>query len=158
MDKAIVSAFMIAAAVIAAVLVFNAVYPAIIQSNSALLGMEARVDERLRSQIVVIHVAKSAEYADAALAWVKNTGSSSIRAVERCDVFFGPEGNYRRIPHGTGDPHWEYVVENDTYWKPTATLRVTIDLDYPLQPGERYFFKMSTPNGISSEYYFSPAR
>lgn len=158
MDKAIITVFMIVAGVVAAALVFNAVYPAIVQSNGALVSMGARADERLRSEIAVIHATKSSEYSDVALVWVKNVGASSIKAVERCDVFFGPEGDFRLVPYGTGDPHWEYAVENDSYWKPTATLRVTVDLDYPLVAGERYFFKMTTPSGVSDECYFSPSR
>ncbi len=147
---------MIVASVVAAVMVFNAVYPAITTGSSDLVGMKARLDERLRSQIAIIHAAESPDYTDVVLVWVKNVGSSSIKAVERCDVFFGPEGNFQRIPYGSGDPHWVYAVENDSFWKPTATLRVTIDTNYALSPGERYFIKMTTPSGISDEYYFSP--
>jgi hypothetical protein len=149
---------MIVASVIAAVLVFNAVYPAVVQSNSAMVGMKVRIDERLHSQIAVIHATKSADQPEVALVWVKNIGSSSIKAIERCDVFFGPEGNFYRIPHGSGDRRWEHVLENDSYWKPGATLRVSVILDYGLEPGERYFFKMVTPSGISAEHYFSPSR
>lgn len=158
MDKAIITVFLIVAGVIAAVLVFNAVYPAVIQSNSDMASMQARIDERLRSQIEVIHIAKSPEYADVALAWVKNVGSASIKAVEQCDVFFGPEGAFQRIPYGSGDPHWEYGVENGAYWGPAATLKVIVDLDYALAPGERYYFKITTPNGIGADDYFSPSR
>ncbi len=158
MDKTIITVFMIVAGVIAAVMVFNAAFPAVVQGNGALVGMGVRVEDRLRSQIAVIHACKSPDYADLALVWVKNIGSSSIRPVESCDVFFGPEGNFQRIPYGHGDPHWEYAVENDTYWKPTSTLKVMVDASYVLSAGERYFFKMTTPNGVSDEYYFSPGR
>lgn len=158
MDKAIITVFLIVAGVIAAVLVFNAAYPAVVQSNSDMASMQARIDERLRSEIQVIHIAKSPDYADVALAWVKNVGSSTIKAIDRCDVFFGPEGAFARIPYGSGDPHWEYTVENGSTWGPASTLRVTVDLDYPLLPGERYYFKISTPNGISDDDYFSPSR
>jgi len=158
LDKAIVTTLLIVAGVIAATMLFSAVYPAVIQSSNALVGMKARIDERFSSQLAVIHACTSPDYTDVALVWVKNIGASSIKAVERCDVFFGPEGNYQRIPHDSGDPHWEYAVENDTYWKPGSTLKVTVDLSYVLVPGERYFFKMTTPNGVSTEYYFSPNR
>ena len=157
MDKSIVTVFMIVAGVIAATLVFNAVYPAVMQSADALVGMKGRIDERMRSQVEVIHVAKSGGYSDVALVWVKNVGATSIRAVERCDVFFGPEGDFERIPYGVGDPHWDYQVENDSSWKPTATLRLSIDLDYVLTSGERYFVKVTTPNGIADETYFNPS-
>lgn len=158
MDKAIITVFMIVAGVIAAALVVNAAYPAIVQGNSTMLDMKSRVDDRLRSDIAIVHVAKSGDYADLALVWVKNIGASSIRPIERCDVFFGPEGDFVLIPFGSGDPHWDYVVENDSYWKPSATLRISVDLDYVLAPGERYFAKVVTPNGISDEYFFSPRR
>ncbi len=158
MDKAIITVFLIVAGVIAAVLVFNAAYPAVVQSNSDMASMQARIDERLRSEIEVIHIAKSPDYADVALAWVKNIGTSTIKAIDRCDVFFGPEGAFQRIPYGSGDPHWEYTVENGSTWGPASTLRVTVDLDYVLSPGERYYFKIATPNGISADDYFSPGR
>ncbi|MCL6430347.1 MAG: flagellin [Anaerolineae bacterium] len=158
MDKAIITILMIVASVVAAVLVFNAAYPAIVQGNGAVLSMKSRIDERLRSQIEVIHACKSADYVDVALVWVKNVGSVPIKAVERCDVFFGPEGRFTRIPYGSGDPHWEYAVENAPYWEPTATLRVVVDVDYSIAPGERYFFKMVTPSGVSDEFYFSTSR
>jgi len=155
LDKAIVTTFMIVAGVIAAVLVFNAVFPAVVQGNGALVGMGARIDDGLRTQITVIHATQSPEYTDVALVWVKNTGSVTIKPIERCDVFFGPEGNYQLIPYGSGVPHWEYTVENDSAWKPTATLKITVDLSYPLTAGERYYFKLVTPNGTADEYYFS---
>lgn len=158
MDKAIVTVLMIVAGVVAAVLVFNAVYPAIVQSNGALVSMGARLDERLGSEIAVIHATKSGENPDVAFVWIKNIGITSIKAIERCDVFFGPEGGYQLIPYGSGEPHWEYVVENDEFWRPGATLRITIDYNAVLAEGERYFFKMTVPNGVSDEYYFSPSR
>ena len=155
MDKAIITAFMVIAGVVVAILVFNTVFPAVLQSSDALASMEGRIDERMKSQIDIIHAAESADYTDVALVWVKNVGSLSINAVERCDIFFGPEGNFARIPYGAGDFHWDYDVENDTDWKPTATLKVTIDLDYNLVAGTRYFVKVITPNGVSDEAYFS---
>ncbi len=156
MDKAIITTLLIVAGVIAAAMLFNAVYPAVVRSSGALVDMKSRVDDRLASDVEVIHACKSPDYADIAVVWVKNIGSSSIMAVERCDVFFGPEGDFARIPFGSGDPHWEYAVENDSRWKPGATLKVTVDLDYALAVGERYYFKVTTPNGISSECFFSP--
>lgn len=155
MDKAIITAFMVIAGVVVAILVFNTVFPAVLQSSDALSSMEGRIDERIKSQIDIIHAAESADFTDVALVWVKNVGSLSINAVERCDIFFGPEGNFARIPYGAGDSHWDYDVENDTDWKPTATLKVTIDLDYNLVAGTRYFVKVIAPNGVSDEAYFS---
>jgi hypothetical protein len=155
LDKAIITAFLIIAGVVTAVLIFNAIYPAAVQGSDAMAKMEERIGERMRSQVDIVHVAESGSYTDVALVWVKNVGSTSIRSIERCDVFFGPEGNFSRIPYGVGTAHWEYDFENDSDWKPTATLKVTIDLDYNLVSGERYFVKFVAPNGVSDTHYFS---
>lgn len=155
MDKTITTAFLVVAGVISAVTLINAVYPAIVQGGDAITNAERRIGERLKSQIEIIHATQSPTYTDVALVWVKNVGALSIKAVERSDVFFGPEGNFTRIPYGSGTSYWTYEVENDTTWKPTATLKITIDLTYNLVSGQRYFVKIVLPNGISDEYYFS---
>jgi len=153
LDKTIVTAFMVIAGVVSAVFVFNAIYPAVVQSGDAMTAMERRIDERLKSQIEIIHATGDGSNA---LVWVKNIGSSSIGAVERCDVFFGPESDFSRIPHedeAAGTPYWEGEVANDTDWKPTATLQITITYGSVLSG--RYFVKVVTPNGLSDECYFS---
>ena len=151
MDKTIVTALLIMAGVISAVYVFNSIYPAITQSGDAINAMRGRYDERLKTQIEIVHAARSGAQVEI---WAKNIGSLPIKPVENSDLFFGLEGNFMRIPYGTGSPHWEYEIENDDAWNPTATLHITI-LDYaPLDSG-RYFTKLISPNGVSTEYLFS---
>lgn len=128
MDKTIITALLIIAGVVGAVLTFNAVYPAVVQSSDAMAGRQRRIDERLKSQIEIIHA--TGNDSSNAYVWAKNTGSLTIGAIERCDVFFGQEGNLSRIPHeddaGGLTPWWNYEVEADTEWKPSTTLRITI--------------------------------
>jgi len=154
LDKVITTTFLIIVSVVCAVLVFNAVYPAVIRSSDAMTIMTIRVDDRLKSQIKIIHATGSGSNA---FVWVKNVGSLRIIPVERCDVFFGPEGNFARILHDdeTEDlPYWEYEVEgNGSSWIPTTTLKLTIHYDSSLSG--RYFVKVIIPNGISDENYFS---
>jgi hypothetical protein len=97
LDKTIVTALLVMAGVISAVFIFNSIYPAIVQSNDAMTSMERRMDDRLKSHIQIIHAAKSGS---ATLVWVKNVGSLRIVPVEACDIFFGAEGNFVRIPYG----------------------------------------------------------
>jgi len=154
LDKAISSTFMIIVSVVAAVLVFKGVYPALISGRDAIVNMNDRVDQRLKSQIEVIHSTGSGSNA---YAWVKNIGSLRIAAVTRCDVFFGPEGDYARIPHedeAAGSPYWTYLVEGSaTEWTPTETLKISII--YGSLLSGRYFVKVIIPNGVSDEDYFS---
>ncbi len=152
MEKAIITAFMTLAAIVAAVLLFTAIYPAIVSGSEAVAGMSDRITSRLRNQVAIVHAVADGS---TALVWVKNIGSERISAVERVDIFFGPEGDFARIPYGSasGNPHWEWELENDTSWNPTATLRITIYTDALLSG--RYFVKVVTPDGVSTESYFS---
>ena len=169
MDKAITTTFMIIVGVILSVMVFKAVYPAVIQSNDAMTSMQQRIDDRTQSQIEVVHaageLAGNGSWQDSngdgdfdVFVWVKNIGSLRIVPLERLDVFFGPEGNFTRIQHinqaGGAYPYWEATVENDTAWNPTATLKITIHYNVPLV-SQRYFVKVVIPNGISAQYFFS---
>lgn len=169
MDKAILTAFMIIVSVVMAVFLFNSVYPAVVQGSASLTSMAHRADDRLRSQIEVIHAVGEIDSGGGwqdvngngkfdTFIWVKNVGASRITALERTDVFFGPEGNFTRIPHeseaGGSTPYWNGSLENADEWSPTATLKVTIVYDSPLSSG-RYFVKVTTPNGVSDDYYLS---
>ncbi len=155
MDKTIVTAILLIAGLVVAVVLFKAIYPAVIQSSTAMNLRQRRIQERFNSQIEIIHAAEDGGYSDIALVWVKNIGSLRIIPVESCDIFFGPDGDFARIPYGASDPGWTYEVENDVEWKATATVKITVDLDYNLADGERYFVKVVTPNGVFDEYYFS---
>lgn len=155
MDKVIITTFLIIVSVVCAALVFNAVYPAVTASSHAMVIMKSRVDDRLKSQIEIIHATGNGSDA---FVWVKNVGSLRIKAVERCDVFFGPEGDFDHIPHedeaGGSKPYWNYEVEgNGSDWDPTTTLKITIYYDSALSG--RYFVKVVIPNGLSDDYYFS---
>jgi archaellum component FlaF (FlaF/FlaG flagellin family) len=151
LDKVITTALLIIAGVVVAVMLYNVVYPAVIQSGEALTRRQRRIDERLDSQIEIIHATGRVSTSNAYV-WVKNVGSSSIKTIERCDIFFGPEGNFSRISYGD----WTYAIENDTEWKPAATLGITITGDL-LVADTTYFVKVGLPNGVSDDYYFSPS-
>jgi len=150
LDKALTTTFMIIASVVCAVLVFNSIYPAVIQSSDAMTNMTLRVDDRLKSQIAIIHATGSGSSSSV---WVKNVGSLRIAAIDRCDIFFGKEGEFSRIPYGSGSGTWTYEVENDDEWVPTATLKITIIAT--ISADTRYFVKVTIPNGVSDEDYFS---
>ena len=168
MDKAIMTTFLIIMSMVMGVLLFNAAYPAIVESNDAMSSMTSRANDRLRSQIAIIHATGELDgsgwWQDIngdgdfdVFAWVKNIGSTRITAVDQTDVFFGPEGNFARIPHqsvATGYPYWSWQLENSSQWTPTATLKIIVHYGVPLAT-DRYYLKVITPNGVSDEYLFS---
>lgn len=166
MDKAITTTLLIVISVLMTVMLFNAAYPAVLQSSDAINSMVSRTDERLRTQINVIHAAgeldSSGFWQDSnynslfeVSLWVKNTGTTRILPLENLDVFFGVEGNFTRIPHeseaGGIYPYWVAELENASDWSPTATLRITLRYQAPLSSG-RYFIRIITPSGISDDF------
>ncbi|MFW5691003.1 MAG: hypothetical protein ACOCXZ_00770 [Chloroflexota bacterium] len=167
MDKTITTALMIVISMVLALMLFNVAYPAVVEGGDAIASMGRRAEDRLRTQIRVIHAAAEMDgdgnWQDSngsgrfeAFVWVKNIGSARIPGIDTLDVFFGPEGNFTRIPHQSDAdgafPHWSWQVENATEWTPTATLRITVH--YATTPSMgRYFIRVTTPGGVSDEYY-----
>ena len=163
------------AGVLSAVAVFNAVYPAVTRSSGAVTSASARVDDRLKSGIGIVHAVgeldSGGSFQDTNgngkfdfLVWVKNVGDTTIDSVAECDVFLGPQGNFTRIPHesdvqSTVYPRWSFSIENSVAdWDPKATVNITVTYDSPPDspPAQGiYDVKIVIPNGLSDEDFFS---
>ena len=131
--------------------------PAVSRAGTALVSSADIADDRLSSRVEIIHATgqDAATFADA---WVKNTGSTRIAAVTKSDVFFGPETDFQRIPYGGAScvaPCWEYTVENDTEWNPTATIHITIHVTTALATGNTYYVKVVAANGVEDSKFFT---
>ncbi len=154
MDKVMVTILLIIAGVVCTMVIVNAVYPLITGTSGALTDAVQRIDDRIRSNIEIIEISSSDT--DVYI-WIKNIGASSIGAIERSDVFFGPEGNFARIPFGSAGsplPYWDYILEDGgDVWKPSSTLKITIHLQRA--PLGTQFVKVVTHNGISDWQLFS---
>lgn len=170
MDKVLSTVLLVVAAVVCVTLVINAVYPAITSSSGALSSVSARMNERIKSQIDIIHATgeldsngvwqdtNSNGYFDV-FVWVKNIGTEEIVDIKRCDVFLNSEQTvWAWIPHNyyasSEYPQWDYEIENGTGWGIATTTRIEISYESALSSGE-YRIKVLTPNGVSDEYYFS---
>ena len=170
MDKVLATVLLIVAAVVCVTLVINAVYPAITSSSGALGSASARMTERMRSQVEIIHAAgeldedgswqdtNSNNYFDV-FVWVKNIGAEPVDDVKRCDVFLnGNQTVWAWIPYvdyaEEDYPQWDYVIENGSDWSTATTVKIEISYDSPLASGE-YRIKTLIPNGVSDDYYFS---
>lgn len=163
------------AGVLTAAAVFNAVYPAVTRSSGAVTAASARVDDRLKTGVEIIHVVgeknASGSFEDTNgngkfdfFVWVKNTGITTIDVVDQSDLFLGPQGNFTRIPHendveSSVYPRWSDSLENnDTEWAPKSTLKMTVTYDSPpdsMPIAGTYDVKVIMPNGISDEDFFS---
>ena len=169
MDKVIVTSLMIIVAVVCAVVLYQAVYPAVIRGSSAIVVAEDRVGERMRSQVEIIHASGElnglGSWQDTnsnglfdVFIWAKNLGELRIDAIESCDLFLGPEGDFERIPDqaeaGGAYPYWTWELEKGDYWDPTCTLKISVHSSTILTSG-RYYIKLVLPNGVSDTYYLS---
>jgi hypothetical protein len=156
-EKAITTALLIIAGVVCMIFVFNSVYPMVNSSSQAMTSMAETVDERMKSRINIVHAANSANHTSVYL-WIKNVGTQRIVSVENSDLFFGQEDGFNRIPYvdeaPASYPQWSYLLENDSQWQTSATIKVTIT--YSSDPGSgTYYAKFIIPNGISDDFYFS---
>jgi len=167
MDKVITTALLIVISVVLSLVLFNAAYPAILQSGDAISSMADRSAERLRSQIAIVHCAGELDSTGAwsdtngnglfdVFIWVKNVGSTRVFPIDSLDVFFGPEGNFSRLQGvnqaGGTYPRWTAAVEGGGDWVPASTLKITIQYLAPLT-SNWYFVKVTTPAGISASDY-----
>jgi hypothetical protein len=167
MDKTITTALLIIVSMVMVLMLFNIAFPAIVEGGDAITNMVRRTDDRMKSQVEIIHAAAELDgdgwWQDTngdgdfeVFVWVKNIGAARISAVEQVDLFFGPEGNFTRIPFqesaGNSYPYWTWQVENAAGWTPTATLKIAIHYAFPLTSG-RYFIKITLPNGVSDDYF-----
>ena len=162
------------AGVIAAIAIMNAIYPAVTRSSSALTAASSTVDERIKTNIEIVHVvgelSSTSTWVDTNsnnlfdfFAWVKNVGDARVVAVDETDVFFGQPGGIERIPYtddaGSSYPQWSYSIENGSDWSRAATIKLVVSFDDGCpscsKPTGTYFIKVVTPNGVSNEHYFS---
>jgi len=156
-DKVVTTALLIIAGIICVMFIFNSVYPAVNRSSQAMVSMSDDLNDRMKTRINIVHASSSSDRTTVYL-WVKNIGSTRITNIESSDLFFGPEGEFIRIPHadvaGSDYPQWNYEIENADQWISSGTLKITIT--YSSDPGAgTYFVKLIIPNGVADEYYFS---
>jgi archaeal flagellar protein FlaG len=170
MDKVLSTILLVVAAVVCVVLVINAVYPAITSSSGALSSISASMNERIKTQVKIIHATgelnSSGNWVDTnsngdfdVLVWIKNIGIESVDDIGRCDVFLsGNDTIWTWIPYvdyADGSfPQWSYRIENGTEWGAATTLMIDIHYSSPLSSGQ-YNVKVMVPNGVSDEYDFS---
>jgi len=153
MDKIMVTLLLLIAGVVCSMVLLNAVYPAITGSSGAIVDAASKIDDRIRSNIEIIAISDSGSEV---YIWIKNVGASSIGGISQSDIFFGPQGDFTRIPWGfQAAPYWVYAVEGGGVWGPSATLKITLTDTGALTPLSEYYFKVVIPNGISAQDFYS---
>lgn len=154
MDKVVVTILLLVAGIVCSLVIFNAVYPAINRSTSAITAMSSNIDDRIKSQVEIIQTTSQDTNVHI---WAKNVGASRIGTIDKSDVFFGPVDDFARISYGqSGTPRWDYLIEGKpgaSKCDPTETIKITITCSEAPSSGT-YYVKIVLPNGISDEHQF----
>lgn len=145
-SETITTAIFLIAAVIAAAVLANAIFP-IIHTVSDTAGSTAHAaDQRIRTDIKIINTFASGGSADI---WLKNIGSTRISANEiaAADIFIGAPGNFERVSYGTA---WTYtILDGGTdYWTTGKTVHIEItSAIIPDGTGDTVYFQIVLPGG-----------
>lgn len=156
MDKVIVTALLVIGAVTAAVVVIVTVGPAISASAQSTGEAANEAATRIKTDIEIIAVASDVPGTKID-AWVKNVGTAPIMALNKSDVFvITPGTRFDAMNHAvSGDDTWQ-EQPSGAPWNRGDTLHMVITLPAasPLVAGD-HTLRVSTPNGISADKFFS---
>ncbi|MCX6683763.1 MAG: flagellin [Methanoregula sp.] len=167
--ETITTALFLITAVVAAGVLINAVYPIVFNMAGTFSSTTHQSDVRIRTDFKIITTFASTS-AGTAQVWMKNTGSEpiSLDEIKRSDVFCGEVGNFDRLAYQNVTPDilendkWTetfdsgYDLNNNQFWDPGETLKVTAKTTIP-PTGSRIYFQFATPSGIwrSNEFTVS---
>ncbi len=129
MDKAITTTLLVIGSLIATVILMNAVLPALANGSNALEVANVRSVDRIKTDVVIVFATGNTSTAEFVL-WAKNVGLTTVEDIEKSDIFLTSPTGVQRIPFGSssGTPYWDHVIENDTTWTQTATIRITLHM------------------------------
>ena len=164
MDKVISTALLTIAAVLAAVMVINAMLPALGRSGGSVLSASTEAANIIKTDVEIISVLT---VSSEVYVWVKNVGAADIKDIDKSDVFLEDVGaaSFTRMTHDSGQDglcnyvpstpdEWAYCIEDGaTLWKPGNTIKITILLTGA--PTGQYKVQFATSNGVSVDKTFS---
>lgn len=154
MEKAITSALLIIASIVAAMALINAVIPAAGKSSGALLMANSEATDRISTDIEIVHATGNAS-TNVITVWVKNVGIKNIVPVSSSDIIITTPSDVLRLPYdsGCGNECWSYSIEErGSDWDKTATVKFT--LKTAVVTGV-YNVKVSVVNAVSATKDFS---
>jgi flagellar protein FlaG len=156
--ETITTALFLITAVVASAVLINAVYPVISNMAGTFSSTTHESDVRIRTDFKIIATYAS-QSAGTAQVWMKNTGSEriSLTQIQQADVFCGAVGSFDHLAYTSGilgNNQWtegfsspEYDQNNNQFWDPGETLKVTAKTTIP-SSGSKVTFQFALSNGI----------
>ena len=164
MEKVIATALLTAAAVVATVMIINALLPSVGRGGSAIRSSSQAVSSQIETDVDIIAVDANS---NPVIVWIKNVGAANVLAINLSNVFIEEiDTSFTSMTYDTAADEtcsytppstneWAFCIEGGaTSWKPGDTVRITITLSAPLTPGD-YKVQFITNNGVEAEKSFS---
>ena len=154
MEKAITTAMLVIASVIAALALTNAVLPAMGKSAGALVTANKSAAERIKTDIAIVH-ATGDDSAGEVTVWIKNIGTQVIKPVKSSDVILTTPTNVLRLPYVTScaSECWNFFIEGGgADWVQTVTVKFTINTS--MDTGN-YNVSVAVVNAVEADKDFS---
>ncbi len=156
----ITTALFLIAAVVAAAVLINAMFPVIYTMSGTFTTSSREADERLRTDIKIIN---TYAHSGSAQVWIKNVGTKRIAAEEinRSDVFIGAPTDFESVPKKVGSlggNGWDYVIleDDNRYWDNAETLHLTVESSrIPTNRGDIVYFQFVSLSGTVRSIEFS---
>ncbi len=154
MEKAISSALLIIASIVAVMALINAVIPAANKSSGALLMANSEAADRIRTDIEIVHASGNAT-TNTITVWVKNIGTKNIVPVTSSDIIVTTPSDVLRLPYDSGCSNecWDYSIEEGgSDWDKSATVKFILSTSVVTGV---YNVKVSVANAVSATKDFS---
>jgi flagellar protein FlaG len=162
-SETIVTAIFLITAIVAAGVLASQVLPAVSSMSSTFSSSSHRVDEQLRTDIVIVNT--FANRSRASQIWIKNTGEARIAQAElnKSIVFTGTPTNFETVTLNdntrTGSTvGWKYEIleSGNSDLDPGETLHITTySTKNPNTAGDTVYFQFVLLNGVKRSEQFS---
>ena len=157
MDKVLTTALLTIAAIVAAVMVVNAILPALGTGGASVVSSSQMAADRIKTAIEIIHVAPPVD--GKIRFWVKNVGATDIPVSDQIDVFVEDSNGqlYPRAFDESGECPGEVSFKSDggDPWTPSDTIGITVCLEgINININDLRTVHFTTANGVTDKKSF----
>jgi archaellum component FlaG (FlaF/FlaG flagellin family) len=161
LDKVLTTALLTIAAIVAAVMVVNAILPALGTGGASVVSSSQMAADRIKTAIEIIHVAPPVD--GKIRFWVKNVGATDIPVSDQIDVFV-EDSNGQLYPSAfdesgvcpgeVSDSGW-FKSDGGDPWTPSDTIGITVCLEgIDINIKDLRTVHFTTANGVTDKKSF----
>ena len=164
MDKALSTAMLTIGGLIASAVLLGTLLPAVSRSANTMERLGEDLRDGLQSDVRITNIYSELDATETwqdidsdtyfdLWVWARNTGTKTVRDIDKFGIFVGTQGSSERIPYtadaGVSYPQWSYTIEGGALWEPETTLRITVHYEAAVTPGT-HIVQVVTPAGTTA--------